>query len=162
MKIGTKHALYWSLAALLIGLITPSVIILCLAVFVGGISPMTAISDIIDRQFSEGNNLYLIALFGLIPFGIFSIMCFGSFNQFSPSRLTCVAIGGLIGILALMIPAHISVWYPLYSHRHASSTGVIAFFFIPFYCIVTLYIGIFVGWLISLLPFFRNDSNKVV
>jgi len=41
-----------------------------------------------------------------------------------------------------------------------SSTASIAFFFIPFYCIVSMGIGLFAGWLISLLPFFKNEFAR--
>jgi len=55
-------------------------------------------------------------------------------------------ICGLAGILALMIPAHVSVWSPLYTEERMSSTAVIAFFFIPFYCIVTMGIGVSIAF----------------
>jgi hypothetical protein len=74
-------------------------------------------------------------------------------------RLACVTLGGLLGILAFMIPAHVSVWYPLYGGGHMASTAVIAFVFIPFYCIATLALGLLAGWAVSLIPFLRHDSK---
>jgi NhaP-type Na+/H+ or K+/H+ antiporter len=41
-----------------------------------------------------------------------------------------------------------------------SSTAVIAFVFIPFVAIGGMALGIFVGWLVSLLPLLRK-SDKV-
>lgn len=102
-----------------------------------------------SRQFSEGNNLFLLAAWGLIPFVAFSIACFLAAHRLSSPRFTCVAVGGLLGILLLMIPGHVAVWYPIYGPGHASSTAVIAFLFIPFYCLVTLGVGLLVGWLVS-------------
>jgi hypothetical protein len=156
VRTNTKQALYWSLTFLGVGLITPSVIIFCLEIFVGHINPLTSIADILRRQFAEGDNLFMLAVFGLIPFAVLSMACFVAGRRLASSRLACVAVGGLLGILGLMVPGHVAVWYPLYGPGHMSSTAVIAFVFIPFYCIATLCIGLFVGWLVSLLPFFRH------
>ncbi len=150
----------WVFGPLLLGLIVPSLIIFCLEVFVGHIRPLVSLTGIARRQFSEGDNLFLLALFGLIPFVVLSMICTRLSRSMPRPRLACLCIGGLIGILALMIPGHISVWYSLYVHRHASSTSVIAFFFIPFYCIVTLAIGLFVGWGVSLFPIFRRENRS--
>ena len=97
-----------------------------------------------------------IAAFGLIPFVALSIVCAVAAGRLAPSRLACLGIGGLVGILALMIPGHVAVWYPLYGPGHMSSTAVIAFLLIPFYCLGSLAIGLIVGWLVSLLPPFRH------
>jgi hypothetical protein len=142
-----------------VGLITPSVIIFCLEIFVGNVSPLAAIADILRRQFAKGHDLFSIALWGLIPFVALSVACFIAARRLAPSRLTCVALGGLLGILAIMVPGHVSVWYPLYGPGHPSSTAVIAFFFIPFCSIVTLGVGLLVGWIVSLLPVFRHTTN---
>jgi hypothetical protein len=159
MRINNRQALRWAIASCAIGLVTPSLVIFCLAVFVGGINPFVSIADILGRQFSEGDNLFLLAAFGLIPFAVLSAVCFVAARWLSSSRLACVAVGGLLGILALMVPGHVAVWYPLYGPGHASSTAVIAFIFIPFYCIATLCVGLLVGWLISLLPHFQHATN---
>jgi hypothetical protein len=159
VKANTRQVFYWSLAFLGVGLITPSVIIFCLEVLVGHINPLIAIADILHRQFAKGHNLFLIAALGLIPFAVLSMTCFVAARRLASSRLTCVALGGLIGILAIMVPGHVAVWYPLYAPGRMSSTAVIAFLFIPFYCIVSLCAGLFVGWLVSLLPIFRYSTN---
>ncbi len=155
MKPPTKQALQWSLASLAIGLLTPSLIIFCLEIFVGHIHALTSITDILHRQFAEGHNLFLIAAFGLIPFAALSAVCFVVARWLHPPRLACVALGGLLGILLLMIPSHAAVWYPLYGGGRMSSTAVIAFIFIPFYCLATLGVGLIVGWLISRLSRFH-------
>lgn len=162
MKPSTRQALHWSLASCAIGLILPSLIIFCLEIFVGRIAPLTSLADILRRQFAEGHNLFLIAAFGLIPFAALSAICFVASRWLTPRRLACVAIGGLLGILLLMIPAHVSVWYPLYGPGHMSSTAVIAFVFIPFYCLATLGVGLLTGWLISRLPRFRPTITNLV
>ena len=156
MRTNTKQALNWSLVFFAIGLVTPSLIIFFLEVSVGHINPFVSVAHILRRQFAEGDNLFLLAVFGLIPFAVLSMACFVAARRLHSSRLTCVALGGLLGILGFMVPTHIAVWYPLYGRGHMSSTAVIAFLFIPFYCIGSLCVGLFVGCLVSLLPVFRH------
>jgi len=153
-----KQKYIWLAIPLITGLFVPSLVIFYLEVFVGQISPFAAVVDILERQFSEGNNLFLLTLFGLIPFFALSGACAIAASRLPPARLTCFGTGGLIGILVLMVPAHYTVWFPLYGPGHMSSTAVVAFIFIPFYCLVTLAIGLFVGWLVSLVPLFRNNK----
>lgn len=160
MSTTTKHAVYWSLVSLGIGLVTPSLVIFCLMVFVGGIDPMTSIVDISRRQFAQGHNLFWLAVFGLIPFIAHSIVCFVAAQYVDSRGLACVAIGGLVGILAYMVPGHASVWYPLYGPGRMSSTAVIAFVFIPFLSIGPMCIGQFTGWLVSQLPAFQPTANN--
>lgn len=159
MKTITKHALYWSVASSAIGLVTPALVILWLEVFVGGIAPLASIAGILERQISSDDSLLVLEVFGLIPFAVLSGACFLFTLRLNPARLACVAIAGLLGILALMVPFHYAVWYPLYAHEHVSSTQVLAFVVIPFLCLPTLGIGLLLGWLVSLLPYFRNATK---
>ncbi|MBI1285557.1 MAG: hypothetical protein GC183_14690 [Thiobacillus sp.] len=161
MNVKARQRLIWTATPLAIGLLVPSLVIFCLEVFVGGVSPSAAAADILDRQFSEGDNLFLIAAFGLIPFVALSVVCAVAAGRLPPFRLACLGIGGLVGILALMIPGHVAVWYPLYGPGHMSSTALIAFLLIPFYCLGSLAIGLLVGWLLSLLPPFRHASKPI-
>lgn len=155
MKANRKQRLIWVISPLVIGLVVPSLVIFYLEVFVGRISPSAAAADILEKQFSEGNNLFLLAAIGLIPFAVLSAICAVAASRFTPPRLACLGVGGLVGILSLMVPSHASVWYPLYGPGHMSSTAVIAFLFIPFYCLGPLTIGLLVGWLVSMRPRFR-------
>ena len=123
------------------------------------ISPIASAAGILRRQFSEGDSLFLLAVFSLIPFFVLSLACFALSLHLHGSRFACVAIGGLLGILGLMVPAHVSVWYPL-AVDHGSSTSVVAFILIPFLCIASLAAGLFIGWLVSLLPAFRTAACK--
>lgn len=156
MKTNRKQRQIWVATPLVVGLVVPSLVIFYLEVFVGHIAPLAATRDILERQFSEGDNLFLLAAIGLIPFAALSAICAAAASRFTPARLACLGVGGLAGILSLMVPGHASVWYPLYGPGHMSSTAVIAFLFIPFYCLGTLAIGLLVGWLVSLLPMFRH------
>ena len=160
MKASKKQRLILVVIPLVIGLIVPSLIIFYLEVFIGHIAPLVAAEDVMKRQFSEGDNLFLLAAIGLIPFAALSVICAAAASRLTPSRLACLGVGGLTGILSLMVPAHVTIWYPLYGPGHMSSTAVIAFLFIPFYCLGTLAGGLLVGWLVSLLPVFRRASEK--
>lgn len=156
MAATAGHAARWSVASLLTGLATPSLVIFVVMVTVGGVGPATAAADILRRQFAEGHNLFLIAAIGLVPFVVLSFVAFLAARKQTPRQLACIVLGGLAGILALMVPAHISIWYTLYGPGHASSTAVIGFLFIPFACLVSLAIGLMAGWLFSRLPWFRQ------
>ncbi len=134
---------------IMFGALTPSLVIFSLEVFVGNYSPVKAIIDILSQQFARGHNLFLIMLWGLIPFAILMLSTALFSRSFKGKKLDCIFYGGLVGILGLMILGHFSVWFPLYARLHMHSTAVIAFFFIPFFCIVTMGIGLLIGWLIS-------------
>ena len=144
MRVGSK--LFWTILPLIVGILTPSAVIFALETTVGRTAFSVAVRDIASRQFAEGENLFLLSLIGLIPFVLLSIFALIAARFFSPRRLAAVSLGGLIGILALMIPAHVSVWWPIYAGGHVSSTSAIAFLFIPFYCIGSLAIGLLFGW----------------
>lgn len=137
------------LIPLFIGIITPVLIIFALEVTIGHIHPLVSLEQIAHHQFAAGENLFLLAIIGLIPFAILSCFLQRMRLKLTTTGLCCVTICGLIGILGLMIPSHIGVWKPLYTHEHMSSTAVIAFFFIPIYCTVTMLIGLGIGFGIS-------------
>jgi len=154
--------LLWTVLPLVVGLATPSAVIFWLEVFAAHTSLASAIVDLAQRQFAEGENLFLLALIGLIPFALLSVASFVAACFVSGRRLACISAGGLFGILAFMVPAHVSIWYPLYGGGHMSSTAVIAFIFIPFYCVATLVVGLFIGLAISFLPFLRHKARASV
>lgn len=150
MKSSTGAVLFWCIAPLIIGFPIPSLAIFYLEVFVAHTSSAVAFQDVLHQQFAD--SLFFLAIFSLIPFAALSVLCFIFSHKFSPARLACLGIFGLIGIVAFMIPCHLSVWYPHYSGvGRMSSTAVIAFFFIPFYCLIPMGVGLLIGWWISLL-----------
>jgi hypothetical protein len=146
----------------ILGVLTPSLVIFILEVFVSHISPAHSVAHILYRQFAKGHNLFLIMAFGLIPFAILIGVTALFSLRLKGKQLDCVFYGGLIGILVLMIPGHISVWFPLYIGARMSSTAVLAFIFIPFYCIVTMCIGLLIGLAILLLPSMKADKPVMV
>lgn len=151
MKSRTRALLLWCLGPLAIGMVTPSAVIWYLEVFVVGLDPLAAAGGIAALQFAEGHNLFLLAVFGLIPFAVLSMTCLIASRWLATWRVGWLSVCGLAGILGVMIPAHLAVWNPLYSGGGFSSTAVIAFVFIPFYCLVPLCVGLVVGWCVPLL-----------
>ncbi len=148
----TNFRLKYFLVPLGTAFIVPSLIIFLLEVLVGRIPPLKSIQDIIHRQFARGDNLFLLALFGSIPFLIHIAVLFSSSFSMDSRRLDYLLWGGLTGTLIVMFWGHISIWGPLYSQGHMSSTAVIGFLFIPFLCIPTMLIGTGVGWFLSKRP----------
>jgi hypothetical protein len=136
----------WLWLPLAVGLVTPSLVILVLDVFVGHTPVGRAVASVLARQFAPGDNLFLIAALGSIPFVILSlILLIGYRGRKDRDRLAWLSVAGTIGALALMIPAHVQVWLPLYTGGDVSSTAVIAFLVIPFLCCVTMMIGLVIG-----------------
>ena len=142
-----------------VGLVTPSLVIFLLEITVGSIAPVESLRDIAHRQFAEGHNLFLLAIIGLIPFGILSVILRALTSTLTRARFCFFCVCGLVGILALMVPAHVSVWLPLYTDGPVSSTSAIAFIFIPFYCTISLGVGIAVASLISI-PHWIRQAKK--
>ncbi len=145
---------------LIIGFLIPSLVIYCLDVFVSENTPADALAETLRKQFAEGENIFLLAAIGLLPFIVLSIACFIAAYRLNPAKLACFYLFGFLGIVGFMIPSHIAVWYPHYSGGRMSSTSIISFIFIPFICVLTLGIGLLIGWYISRLPFLckKNDA----
>ena len=142
-----RTQLYWILLPPALGAIIPSAVIFCLQVFVANISPLVALADVIQRQAGKDTQLWVIAAINIIPFVTLSIICSFLARSIPQRRLNCIGLSGLVGILALMIPLHIDVWYPVFSGQRTSSTGPVGLVFAPFYCLGTLFVGLLVGWL---------------
>ena len=118
---------FWFLMPLAVGLLVPSLVLFYLEVFVGDIPLLEAAANILGRQPGGGNNLFVFALIGLIPFVALSVILREmASRQWSPARLSCLAVGGLVGIFFVMVPGHYSMWYPYYGSGDPSSTGILA------------------------------------
>ena len=144
-----RESWVWLLAPVVVGIVTPSLVIFTLQVLVGGRSPDTAIQDIAGRQFAAGHNLFLLAVWGLIPFLVLSVLLVVQPASVPRSRIACLSIFGLLGILGLMVPSHWAVWAPAYNGGRMSSTSVVVFIPLPFLCLVTMLPGLGIGWLVS-------------
>ncbi len=156
-KPRAASSLRWTLASLLVGLLVPPATLFSVQIFIGHRSASASLAEILRNLFSTGQ--ILIVLFGLIPFIVLSAVCEFAARRLPRSRVACLAIGGIAGIAAYMIPAHVDVWYPLYDgSRSSGPLAVLAFVFIPFYCLGTLAVGLVAGWAVSLLPRFSVEK----
>ena len=139
----------WLVFLLAIGFLTPSLVNLA-AEIAGGRSVGRAFQDIISRQFAEGHNLFWLALITLIPFLLLGSILLVTPVSYSSARVACIAIGGLLGILILLLPVHWQVWAPLFSSdKNSASTSVIGLLVVPFACIVPMLVGSLIGRLVS-------------
>lgn len=154
-RVTTTQRILLIASPLAIGFLASPLALLGVQTLVGGVPLDAAIADILEKQFAHGHNLFTLSLIGLIPFVVLAIRI--RTYAANRTRRACFALwlSGLFGILAFMIPVHISVWYPLYGPGRMSSTGVIAFLFIPFYCIATLFIGLLIGHFVTRHQWFR-------
>lgn len=135
----------WLWAPLLLGLATPSLVIFIMDVSFARQPMLAAMRNIASRQFADGDNLFLLAAIGLIPFALLTGILFLVRRSSQPQRVSWLSAGGTVGALAFMIPAHVSVWLPVYTKDQMSSTAVIAFIFIPLVCCVTMAFGLLVA-----------------
>jgi hypothetical protein len=141
-----KPSKFWLFLPLLLGFITPSLVILALEVFVGRRGFGDAVSDVLTKQFAEGHSLFLLAAYSLIPFVLLSLILILPYrSERHRPRVPWLSLGGTIGALALMIPMHVGVSLPLYTGGRVSSTSAIAYVFIPFLCIVSMLVGLLVA-----------------
>ena len=137
-----KAPLFWLAARVVVGALTPSGVIFVLDITLGQASASETLLSLAHRQFAGGDNLFLLAVLGLVPFVLLDgVLLVVRSRSTEPRRVAWLAVGGTLGALALMIPAHVGVWLPLYMHQHTSATAAVAFLFIPFFCCGSMLIG---------------------
>ncbi len=90
MNLVTRQRVIWIAVPLAVGLVVPSLVVFCLQVFVGHIPASAAAVDILRSQFAEGENAFLGAIFGLIPFVALSVICGRRARGFAAPRLACL------------------------------------------------------------------------
>ena len=145
----------WVLAILLIGfLITPAVIFF-LELFFKGIAIKELFSQILRQQFADDENLFWLSLYGMIPFLLHSLFCYAIGKVYNRRTLNCYALIGMFSILACMIPMHIFAWLPVYEAGRISSTSGLVFIFIPWFCVLSLGLGLCLSWVVTKHPYFR-------
>ena len=98
----------------------------------------------LESQFAEGDNFFLICLLGLIPFIVLTLRLFSQTGT-SFRKLKFMCLMGILGILILMIPVHFSIIYGIYHSLPGASTSVIAYFTIPFFSLIPMFISLAIG-----------------
>ncbi len=152
--------LFWVGLPLIAGLLLPSLVLVAVQVVIGHVALGAALADVIAGQFAPGRNLFLIAMLGMLPFVVLAVAALIAARRLPARRLSCLAGGGLLAILAITVPGQASVWAPLYGAGPVSSTAPIAFVILPVFGVVALALGMLAGWLISLLPVFRAGAGR--
>jgi len=87
----------------------------------------------------------LLTKFRLVPYIALIIVLIIISRTKKRHLLIPTFVGGLLGILAFMLPNMWLVLSPLYTTEHVSSTSPIAFLFIPIYCVPTMILGVILG-----------------
>ena len=141
------------------GFITPPLVMMIVQVFVGGIPVLDALREVLTGQFRPGYNYFLITLIGMLPALALIVVAKYASNRIAPKRVYCVLTGGLVGYLTILILIHVAVIHPLYGGGKMSSTGALAYLFIPFHSVWAIAIGLLIGWLISFIPGIRRPPD---
>jgi hypothetical protein len=123
----------WVLLPLVLGFLAPIVAMICVA-------PT-------PRVFTTARGLFIVLVLlstSLVPSSVLSAVCAWARRRLPPSRMRCVALTGLAGILIVFIPGYLEIF------TSTSSTAILGIFFLAFECFVVLVIALLVGWGISL------------
>jgi uncharacterized membrane protein YeaQ/YmgE (transglycosylase-associated protein family) len=120
---------------------------LAVNVVVGGNAPADAMLDTLLEHL-KGRAL-LLDLFSLVPFIALAVISHYNAGRVPGVALWSVTIGGVIGILALLIPAYWVAWDTIYNNviGDEKTTGALVFFFTPLYCLATMLGGMLLGWI---------------
>jgi hypothetical protein len=128
------------------GAITPTLVWLAVNIMVGGSSPADAMFDTLLEHL-KGRGL-MLDLFSMLPFIVLAMISHYNAGRVPGVTLWSVTIGGVIGILALLIPAYWVAWETIYNDviGDEKTTGALVFFFTPLYCLATMLGGMLLGW----------------
>lgn len=128
------------------GLLTPTIVWVCVNVVVAGAQPADALMDTLLEHL-KGRGL-LLDLFSLLPFVALAVISHYNAGRVPGITLWSVTIGGIVGILALLIPAYWVAWDTIYNDiaGDEKTTGALVFFFTPLYCLATMLGGMLLGW----------------
>jgi hypothetical protein len=128
------------------GMLTPTLVWLAVNVVVGGTPPADALMDTLLEHL-KGRGL-LLDVFSLVPFVALAIISHYNAGRVPGITLWSVTLGGIVGILALLIPAYWVAWDTIYNDivGDEKTTGALVFFFTPLYCLATMLGGMLLGW----------------
>ena len=131
---------------LIAGIIVPTVVWYVAQRYVGHIRIGDALMDILLEHL-RGRAL-MLDLFSMLPFAVLATTAYKNARRMSLVTLWAVTLGGLIGIVALMMPLYYMGWETFYNEIRGDekTTGAMIFFFTPLYCIATMLAGMLLGW----------------
>jgi hypothetical protein len=122
---------------------------------VGGVPVGEALRGIVGGQGGSWENLFIVWGFGAVPFVVLS----SRFRRGYTRATWCLTIGGLAGLLFILIPGYASMEASIYGPGRLSSTAGLGYVFAPIYALPALRVGLFIGWLVSRLPWFRRPDG---
>jgi len=133
---------------LIVGMTVPTLVVAGLESYWHHVRFWTALITTLTDDFFGGKNLWFATASGLMPFAILAVLLNILATRVRDGGMCLILLMGLVCAVGLMIPAHISVWRPLYVGGRMSSTAVLAFLFIPIYSTMSLAIGSALGFTI--------------
>jgi hypothetical protein len=145
---------------LVAGATVPTLIWVIAQRFVGGIHLGDAIMDILLEHL-KGRAL-MLDIFSMLPYVVLAVTAYKNARRMSSVTLWSVTLGGLVGIMALMVPLYYVGWETTYNEIRGDekTTGVMIFFFTPLYCIATMLAGMLLGWVTTRL--FRKGVDDLI
>jgi hypothetical protein len=132
-----------------LGLVVPTAVWLAVDITVAGAAPGDAMFDVLLEHL-KGRAL-LLDVWSLIPFLVLGGIVHHNAGTVPGITLWSVTIGGVIGILALLIPAYWIAWDTIYNTilGDEKTMGSMVFFFTPLYSLATMFVGMLLGWLFA-------------
>jgi hypothetical protein len=145
---------------IVVGAIVPTLIWLAAQRNVGNIQFGDAIMDILLEHL-KGRAL-MLDLFTMLPYAVLAGTAYKNARRMSQVTLWAVTIGGIVGIVALMVPMYYIGWQTIYNDIRGDekSTGAMIFFFTPLYCLATMLGGMLLGWVCA--RFVRKGVDDLI
>ena len=136
------------------GILSFYLVIFFLQVFIGNRSTLDLTLDIFFRHFKA---FLLVILISSIPFVAQMLLIWIVSFKSRGRRLESIFWGGFVSIFGPTLFGHYIVWNPLYTQdERISSTAILAYIFIPLYCLLFLVIGSIIGWSLSFFPWLKD------
>ena len=148
----------WVLTILFIGFITTPAVIFFFELFVKNITIRDLVNQLLNGQFKEGDNIFLLSVYGLIPFALHSLFCHSFGEVFNNRVLNCYGLIGIVSIMSCMVPMHFFAWIPVYRGDLVSSTSVLVFIVIPWFCVLSLGLGLCLSWAVTRHKYFKQHA----
>ena len=150
----------WVVLILIIGFFTTPAVIVFLEIFINNVSIKESIIYLSNDQVNENGSLLILSAYGLIPFLLHFLFCNSFGKVFNSKELNCYAMIGIVSILSCMIPMHIFAWLPTYQGGRISSTSGLIFMFIPWFCVLSLGLGLCLAWVVTRLQYFKSTHSS--
>ena len=145
---------------IIVGAIAPTLSWFAAQRYVGHIRFGDALMDILLEHL-KGRAL-MLDIFSMLPFAVLAGTAFKNARRMSQVTLWAVTLGGILGIVALMLPLYYMGWETIYNDIRGDekTTGAMIFFFTPLYCLATMLGGMLLGWICA--RFVRKGVDDLI